>query len=144
LRGRCGAELGDVCLAEHDEPGVAKAAAERGVGGRAVVDALEDAVAEPERHARGDGADVLHRNGTPANGAVAVVSIWRASSRASWKRVQMTALSCGLRASMRAMASPTSSSALTAPLRTSWACSVASASMAEVASVTARQSSWFV
>ena len=66
----------------------------------------------------------LKRNGTPRNGPSgrSPAASSRASSKSSW----MTALSCGLSASVRAIAASTSSSGDASPDRTSSACALAS------------------
>ena len=117
-------ELGRIGLADEHEPRGPEARREPRVVGLGPV-------ARPSARACRSGTD-RPRCGTPrpsrgtARRGAAPAAAEPASSRARSKRSWMTALSCGFRRSMRAIAASTSSRALTSPRATSSACAVAS------------------
>ena len=126
---RCGsvggqdAELGRVGLAADDEAGVDVALGQLLGHRRAVVAGKGQPLTE--RRTRQLGAEVLEQERHAAEGAVGQRSP-AASDGARSKSSWMTALSCGLSSSMRAMAASTSSAGEASLVRTNSACAVAS------------------
>jgi hypothetical protein len=134
LGGHRGAELRHIGTAERDEAGRPELLREVGRDWPGQLTQRSDA--ECRGLTRDRQPRSLYRIGTPRNGPSGRSP--SASSRAASNRVRITASSCGLTASIRAMAASASSLGLTSPRRTRSACAVASSHVVSVMPPTLR------